>query len=79
VTPGLAIGLGSRGASRDTGGESFSLPGDSSMKSRRRFGSTRLRSVECLETRAIMSADGLGVTYAADNAVPTSSPAAAIA
>lgn len=59
------------------GGESFSLPWVSSMKSRRRFRSTRLRSVERLETRAMMSADGLGVTYAADNAVQTPSPAAA--
>lgn len=51
------------------------------MKSRRRFGSTRLRSVERLETRAMMSADGLGVTPAADEAVQTPvhnpSPAAA--
>jgi uncharacterized secreted protein with C-terminal beta-propeller domain len=47
------------------------------MKSRRRFGSTRLRSVERLETRAMMSADGLGFTPVVEDAVQTPSPAAA--
>jgi hypothetical protein len=47
------------------------------MESRRRFGSARLRSVERLETRAMMSADGLVVTPVTDDAVQTPSPAAA--
>jgi uncharacterized secreted protein with C-terminal beta-propeller domain len=47
------------------------------MKSRRRCASIRLRSLESLESRAMMSADGLGVAATADDAVQTPTAAAA--